>query len=81
MKINPEIKNIEDFTIDDFTLENYQSHPHIKGEVSVEISAIAAIGKNNEIGLNNKLIWKISEDLKNFKNYDGTLSCHGKKDL
>lgn len=33
----------------------------------MKISAIAAIGKNNEIGLNNKLIWKISEDLKNFK--------------
>ena len=33
----------------------------------MNISAIAAVGKNREIGLNNKLIWKISEDLKNFK--------------
>lgn len=35
MKLNPEIKSIFDFTIDDFTLENYESHPHIKGVVSV----------------------------------------------
>ena len=31
------------------------------------ISIIAAVGKNREIGLNNDLIWKISEDLQNFK--------------
>ncbi|MGB0870548.1 MAG: thymidylate synthase [Flavobacteriales bacterium] len=35
MKLNPEIKSIFDFTIDDFTLENYESHPHIKGLVSI----------------------------------------------
>lgn len=35
MKINPEIKNIFDFRFEDFTLENYQSHPAIKGEVAV----------------------------------------------
>lgn len=35
MKINPERKNILDFVYDDFTLENYNPHPHIKGEVSV----------------------------------------------
>jgi thymidylate synthase len=35
MKINPERKSIFDFVYEDFTLENYQSHPHIKGEVSV----------------------------------------------
>jgi thymidylate synthase len=35
MKINPEVKDIFGFTIDDFTLENYECHPHIKGEVSV----------------------------------------------
>ncbi len=31
------------------------------------ISIIAAIGLNNEIGLNNKLLWHIKEDLQNFK--------------
>jgi dihydrofolate reductase len=31
------------------------------------ISMIAAIGKNNELGKNNNLIWHISEDLKFFK--------------
>ena len=33
----------------------------------MNISIIAAIGNNREIGLNNDLIWKISEDLQNFK--------------
>jgi thymidylate synthase len=35
MKLNPEIKDLFDFTIDDFTLENYESHPHIKAPVAV----------------------------------------------
>ena len=33
----------------------------------MKISIIAALGKNNEIGLNNDLLWSISEDLQNFK--------------
>ena len=35
MKINPSVKNIFDFKYEDFTLENYDPHPAIKGEVSV----------------------------------------------
>ena len=35
MKLNPEIKNIFDFTFDDFSLENYDPHPAIKGKVAV----------------------------------------------
>ncbi|MCK5809577.1 MAG: thymidylate synthase, partial [Cocleimonas sp.] len=35
MKINPEISSIFDFTIDDFELIDYESHPHIKGLVAV----------------------------------------------
>ncbi|MFN0275898.1 MAG: thymidylate synthase [Chitinophagales bacterium] len=35
MKINPAIKNIFDFSIDDFELVNYDPHPHIKAKVSV----------------------------------------------
>ena len=35
MKINPEVKNILDFKYEDFTLENYNPHPAIKGAVSV----------------------------------------------
>lgn len=31
------------------------------------LSLIAAIGKNNELGFNNQLIWRIKEDLKQFK--------------
>jgi thymidylate synthase len=33
--INPNIKNILDFDFDDFTLEGYDPHPHIKGAVAV----------------------------------------------
>ncbi len=35
MKINPEVKDIFGFKFDDFTLENYDPHPHIKGKVAV----------------------------------------------
>lgn len=35
MKINPEVKDLFQFTFDDFSLENYDPHPHIKGAVSV----------------------------------------------
>jgi thymidylate synthase len=35
MKLNPGIKNIFDFRFEDFTLENYQSHPPIKAQVAV----------------------------------------------
>lgn len=35
MKLNPEIKDIFDFTFDDFELVGYESHPHIKGVVAV----------------------------------------------
>ena len=35
MKLNPEIKDIFDFTFDDFELVDYQHHEHIKGIVAV----------------------------------------------
>lgn len=35
MKINPAVKNIFDFKYEDFTIENYNPHPHIKGAVAV----------------------------------------------
>ena len=35
MKLNSEVKSIFDFTFEDFMLENYESHPHIKGDISV----------------------------------------------
>ncbi|WP_017726370.1 thymidylate synthase [Halalkalibacterium ligniniphilum] len=35
MKLNPEVKSIDDFTYEDFQLVGYDPHPHIKGEVSV----------------------------------------------
>ena len=35
MILNPDIKDIFRFTFDDFTLENYDPHPHIKGAVAI----------------------------------------------
>lgn len=35
MKLNSEIKNLFDFTFEDFTLEGYEPHPAIKGAVAV----------------------------------------------
>ena len=35
IKINPEIKDVFDFKFEDFTLENYDPHPHIKAAVAV----------------------------------------------
>lgn len=35
MKLNPDLRDIFGFTFDDFSLENYQSHPAIKAPVAV----------------------------------------------
>ena len=35
MKINPDIKDINDFKFEDFELQNYQSYPPIKATVAV----------------------------------------------
>ncbi len=35
MRINPDVKDIFAFTIDDFTLEGYDPHPHISAPVAV----------------------------------------------
>lgn len=35
MAINPDIKSIFDFSFDDFELQNYECHPHIKAPVAV----------------------------------------------
>jgi thymidylate synthase len=35
MKINPNVKSIFDFKFEDFILENYDPHPHIKAAVAV----------------------------------------------
>ena len=35
MRINPEVRSLFDFNYEDFILENYNPHPHIKGVVAV----------------------------------------------
>jgi thymidylate synthase len=35
MQLNPNIKDIFNFTFEDFTLENYNPHPAIKGAVAI----------------------------------------------
>ncbi|MDY6402774.1 MAG: thymidylate synthase [Bacteroidales bacterium] len=35
LKLNPDVKDIFSFKYEDIVIENYQSHPHIKAEVSV----------------------------------------------
>lgn len=35
LRINPEVKDLFDFRFEDFILENYQSHPHIKAPVAI----------------------------------------------
>jgi thymidylate synthase len=35
MILNPNVKTIFDFKFEDFTLEDYNPHPHIKGAVAI----------------------------------------------
>jgi thymidylate synthase len=35
MKLNPDVKDLFAFSYEDFTLEGYDPHPHIKGQVAV----------------------------------------------
>ncbi len=34
VKLNPEIKNIDDFKLEDIVLENYQSHSSLKAPIA-----------------------------------------------
>jgi thymidylate synthase len=35
IQINPAVKNIFGFRYEDFTVDNYEPHPHIKAQVAV----------------------------------------------
>ena len=35
MRLNPEVRSIFDFRFEDFTLEDYNPHPHISAPVAV----------------------------------------------
>ena len=44
------------------------------------ITLIAAIGRNNELGLDNKMLWNIPEDMRHFKTYTmGKVVIMGRK--
>lgn len=44
------------------------------------ITLLAAIGRNNELGLDNQLLWSIPEDMKHFKSYTmGKVVIMGRK--
>ena len=34
VRLNPNVTNIDAFTLDDITLENYESHPSLKAEIA-----------------------------------------------
>jgi thymidylate synthase len=35
MRVNPEVKDIDGFSFEDFTVEGYDPHPHIRGDIAV----------------------------------------------
>ena len=35
MRLNPEVRSVFEFCFEDFELENYQAHPHIKAQISI----------------------------------------------
>ena len=43
MTLNPEVKDLFDFTFEDFTLSEYDPHPHIKARVSVWEAPLAMV--------------------------------------
>lgn len=44
------------------------SNPEKKTKINNGLTLIAAVGENDAIGINNELIWHLSDDLKYFKN-------------
>jgi len=35
IKLNPEVRDVFDFSYEDFELLDYQAHPHIKAPISI----------------------------------------------
>jgi len=35
VSLNPDVKKVLDFRFEDFSVENYNPHPHIKGAIAV----------------------------------------------
>ena len=79
MRINPQVRSIFDFQFDDFQLENYDPHPHIRARspcdrrfaarrnLSMSTSIIVAMTPDRVIGRDGQLPWRLSADLQRFK--------------
>ena len=58
------------YRYEDFSVEGYDPHPHIKAAVAVLspiVSLVAAVARNGVIGRDNGLAWHLPGDLKRFK--------------
>jgi dihydrofolate reductase len=73
--IMPNLDSIEalnEYSVDDFVLEGYESHPALKAQWLYRlmiISHLVALSNNFVIGVNNDLPWKLKKDLQHFSAY------------
>ena len=79
MLINPAATDLFALRYEDFTLEGYDPHPHIKaqgGGVSertgaalgrIELVLVAAVAENGVIGQGGTLPWRLKSDMQHFR--------------
>ena len=66
MCINKNVKNITDFSFEDFELELRSASTYQSSCFYMIISLIVAVPENGVIGKNNQLIWHLPKDMKFF---------------
>ena len=81
--LNPEVKNFYAFTPDDVKLIDYETHEQIKNiPVETGMNLIVAVDKNWAIGMGNKLLVSIPQDMKFFRETTkGKVVAMGRKTL